>query len=244
MSLKICLAQIKSTIGDVKQNISNHIKWVKIAITNNADLIVFPELSLTGYEPKLAKEVAFFCNDNLLNVFQDLSNLEAITIVIGLPTKMDDDICISMMIFQPFKERKIYSKQLLHIDELPYFIPGKESNIITINNVKIGLAICYESLQKQHIDTAIKQGAELYLVSVAKNENGIKNAMHYFPIVAKQYKIPILMVNNVGINDNFNSFGKTCCWNKKGELIKQLNTTEENYLLCHNKNNKDKTKLI
>ena len=56
--MKICLAQTRSFKGEVQKNIENHLRMVKQAIASQASLIIFPELSLTGYEPELAKELA------------------------------------------------------------------------------------------------------------------------------------------------------------------------------------------
>jgi predicted amidohydrolase len=52
--MKICVAQTKSVKGDVLKNIENHLKFIELALAFSADLIIFPELSLTGYEPELA----------------------------------------------------------------------------------------------------------------------------------------------------------------------------------------------
>lgn len=53
--MKLCSAQIQPIKGDIDRNIQKHIFFINSAIENGADLIFFPELSLTGYEPTLAK---------------------------------------------------------------------------------------------------------------------------------------------------------------------------------------------
>ena len=83
--MKICVAQTKSEIGNIKANIENHLRWITRAVTEKTDLIVFPELSLLGYEPKLAKALATDQNDLRLDVFQEMSNTNKIAIGIGLP---------------------------------------------------------------------------------------------------------------------------------------------------------------
>ena len=55
--MKIALCQIKPKSGDITFNISKHMEFIAKAINANADFICFPELSLTGYEPELAKEL-------------------------------------------------------------------------------------------------------------------------------------------------------------------------------------------
>ena len=56
--MKLCIAQTTAAPGDVAINIANHCRWIERAIEHHADLIIFPELSLTGYEPTLAKTLA------------------------------------------------------------------------------------------------------------------------------------------------------------------------------------------
>ncbi len=53
--MKICVAQTRPVKGDIQGNIENHIKLIDLAVLNGADTIIFPELSITGYEPELAK---------------------------------------------------------------------------------------------------------------------------------------------------------------------------------------------
>lgn len=64
--MKICAAQTRPFKGDIQKNIDTHKKLINLAVSNGADLIFFPELSLTGYEPKLSKELATIQADSRL----------------------------------------------------------------------------------------------------------------------------------------------------------------------------------
>lgn len=229
--MKICVAQLHPKKGDIKINIQKHLKLIDLAVSNEADVIFFPELSITGYEPALAKKLAIHFNDPVLNIFQKISNEKNIVIGVGMPTKNNDDIFISSIIFQPNKKRAFYSKQYLHEDELPYFKNGEKQFYLTIKNKKIALAICYESLLPKHAEHVFNNGADIYLACVAKPQRGIENAYKYFPKLAKQYNSPVLMANCTGFCDDFESVGQSATWNKKGELVKQLNKTEEGILV-------------
>lgn len=112
-----------------------------------------------------------------------------------------------MVIFQPNMTRQTYSKQNLHSDEKPYYIGGSEQIILTIKEKKIALAICYESLQTEHSKNANELGADLYLASVAKSQNGIEKAKAHFPKIANEFSMPVLMSNCIGYCDNFESVG-------------------------------------
>lgn len=229
--MKICAAQIKSKKGNIKFNIENHLKWVEHAVSAKSDAIFFPELSLTGYEPEWARELATNQNDLRLAVFQEFSDAFKIVIGVGLPTPSESGVFISMVIIQPNQPPQTYSKQKLHADEKRFFIEGNEPKILAIKNTKIGLAICYESLQPDHVENVNKLGAELYLASVAKSQNGIEKAYAYFPKMAKHFSMPVMMANSVGFCDNFQSAGQTSVWDENGILIGHLNSQNEGLLI-------------
>lgn len=229
--MKIALAQMQPAKGDISTNISHHCRFISKAIESKADAIFFPELSLTGYEPGLAKELATTINDKRLTVFQSLSDENNIVTGAGLPTTGSNGVYISMIIFQPHAPRRLYSKQHLHDDELPYFIPGAGQVYITIQNKKIALAICYESLLLQHAETVSKEGTDIYLASVAKSANGVAKAYRHYPDIANKYSIPVLMANCVGHCDNFQSAGSSAAWNKKGDVAGKLDEKSEGILI-------------
>jgi len=229
--MKICVAQTRPIKGDILANISNHKTLINLAITNKADIIFFPELSITGYEPELVQNLATDKEDKRLEDFQKMSDSNKITISIGLPTKSDSGILISMIIFQPNKPRQTYSKQHLHSDEFPYFVCGDKQLILTLDNIKIAPAICYESLLTEHSENANKLGTEVYVASVAKAKNGLDKALKHFPDIAKKYSMTVLMSNCVGPCDNFESVGNSAVWNNKGMLIGQLSHKDEGLLI-------------
>lgn len=229
--MKICLAQINSAKGDVDKNIETHIKWVKLAIKNQASLICFPELSLTGYEPTLSKKLASRHDDPRLDVFQELSDQYDILIALGMPVIEAQKIYIGMIIISPKREKQTYTKQILHEDELPYFNAGDKQIIIGIKEAKIAPAICYESMKEEHLKEAKSMGATAYLASVAKNEAGVQSAYNYYPNMAVKYDIPILMSNCVGYCDNFLSTGQSGVWNANGKLLGKLDSDNEGLII-------------
>jgi len=235
--MKIALAQINSITGNIEANIALHRQWIDIAITSKVDLIVFPELSITGYQPTLAKELAINKNDQRFSVFQNYSDLNNITIAIGTPSVTKNGIAISMLIFQPKLPRTLYSKQHLHKDEFPYFTNGSTQLILNIKGIKIAPAICYESLQHKHSDNASKLGADIYITSVAKSKEGVEKAITHYPIIATKHKMTVLMVNSTGYSDNFMNYGNSSAWNIKGNLIGNLDNKNQGMLFYNSENN-------
>lgn len=242
--MNIAIAQIKPLKGDISANIEKHIKFIELAVSLNANAVFFPELSLTAYEPELAKALATHKDDNRFNVFQEISDLKKITIGVGFPLKTESGIQITMIIFQPNKESISYSKQLLHEDELPYFENGKGQKIIEIDNQKIIPAICYESLQIEHAQKASELGGEIYLASVAKSQNGIEKAFVHYPNIAKKYTMPVLMANCIGECDNFVSVGYSAVWTKEGKLAEQLDNKNEGIIIFNTETEKVVKQII
>ncbi len=229
--MKLCAAQTRPVTGDIPANIENHKKLIDVAVAGKADLIIFPELSLTGYEPSLAKKLAVNWEDDRLDVFQEISDARQITIGVGIPIKCGAELRISMIIFSPHQPRRVYSKSHLHPDEEPFFVAGHSSPDLKINDTKIALAICYEISVPQHLETALKSGPQIYFASIAKSAKGIDKACEQLSGIAKKHSLTVLMSNSVGPADNGICAGKTSVWNNKGQLIAQLNDTNEGILV-------------
>lgn len=229
--MKICLAQTKSLKGAIRDNIQNHLQIIEQAIELDSDLIVFPELSITSYEPSLAIRLARTVEDAIFDPFEHLASQHKITIGIGMPIQTVGGVHISMLIFQPSNKRLVYSKQFLHADEEPYFKSGDQQIYLNIKGKKIAIGICYETLQKQHFLNANENGATIYIASVAKSQTGINKANLYFPQIAKEYKTPILMANAVGYCDDFLSAGQSAVWNEKGVLEDKLDNEKQGILI-------------
>ena len=229
--MKICVAQSRPVKGDIQGNIAQHKKLIDLAVANQADTIVFPELSITGYEPELAQELATHVGDPRFDDFQKISDAQQLTIGVGMPIKNETGISIGMILFQPNQARQFYAKKYLHADEEPFFISGQSTVSFIGPKNNIALAICYELSVPEHSANAYKSGAEIYLTSVAKTAEGVEKAAKSLSDIAKNYSMTVFMSNCVGYCDHFESAGKTAIWNKQGALVGQLNDTKEGILI-------------
>ncbi|MCU0341323.1 MAG: carbon-nitrogen hydrolase family protein [Spirosomaceae bacterium] len=229
--MKIAIPQIRPVKGDIETNLQRHADFVRLAVGHGVSLMFFPELSLTGYEPTLAHALATTKYDKRLEILQNLSNEHQIALGVGLPTRSDEGVRISMVIILPNGTRLLYSKQLLHPDELRYFVAGEQLVLLPYRNQFIAPAICYESLVPTHAATAAMAGTAIYFASVAKSVKGVEKAKAHYPIIAQTHKMMVLMANCVGTCDDFVAAGQSAVWNQQGELIGQLNATEEGILI-------------
>jgi len=229
--MKICVTQTRAIKGDIAVNIINHKKFIDLALSHGADTIIFPELSITGYEPELAKELATTPDDRRFDDFQKISDAGQITIGIGVPIQNNTGISISLVFFGPNKPRQTYSKKYLHQDEEPFFVSQESALGLIGKNNNAALAICYEISIPEHAENAFKCGAETYIASVAKSVGGMEKATSRLAEIARQYAMTVLMANCVGYCDNFECGGKTSVWNSQGLLLGQLNDTDEGILI-------------
>jgi len=229
--MKICVAQTRPIKGNIQRNIENHKRIIGLALAKGADTIIFPELSVTGYEPELANELATSPEDDRFDEFQKISDISQVTIGVGVPIKNNMGISITMVLFRPHQPRQTYAKKYLHADEEPYFASGEGSVGFIGEKKNVALAICYEIFIPEHAETAFKNGAEMYIASVAKSVKGMDKAIERLAQIAEEYTITVFMANCVGYCDNFECGGKTSVWNKKGLLQGQLNDTSEGILI-------------
>lgn len=229
--MKIAVAQIESVKGDIQQNIERHKKLITLAIVHGVHTVIFPELSLTGYEPELAEALATTPNDSRLNDFQVISDENQITIGVGLPIRAAKGIQIGLVLFQPNQQRQVYTKKYLHEDELPFFVSGENDQIVIEHQPDIALAICYELSVEAHAQAAFQNGATIYIASVAKSKKGVKKASKRLIELAKKYTMTVLMSNSIGQSSGFYSAGQSAIWNNQGVLLEQFNETEQGILI-------------
>jgi predicted amidohydrolase len=229
--MRICAAQLAAVRGDIAANVGRHVAFVELAASQGADLILFPELSLTGYEPTLAGELATDATDPRLEVLQALADARGIIVGAGLPTRSRSGPQISLIVFRPHEGRLSYSKQQLHADELSWFSSGDEQLVIDAGGHRLAPAICFESLQPEHAAAVADLGADTYLASVAKPHRSVVVAHQHYPAMARRHSMIVLMANSVGPCDDFVAAGRSATWTERGQLAAELSEHDEGIVL-------------
>jgi len=242
--MKICAAQILPIKGDIRSNIVNHTALIRQAVHHGAEMIMFPELSLTGYEPTLARDLAIHKGDARLDDFQTLSDVNGISIGAGAPTIHDEGIRISLFLFRPNAPRYVYSKTYLHRDEEPFFVRGRSSPHVRVKQCNVGLAICYETSAAEHLDSVMKSPPAIYVASVAKFVNGFDKALARLSGIARDGSMPVVMSNCVGISDGKPCAGMTSILNRDGSLIGQLNDSDQGLLTFDTETNEIAERIL
>lgn len=228
--MKLALIQFRSTTGNLADNTTRHRQWIRRAKEAGAQFVVFPELSLTAYEPELADKLAAAPDDQMWGVWQEFCEETQVSFALGMPIRRATGIEIGLVVFQPDQKYQIYSKQYLHADEEPYFIPGQGWDGCW-QEVGIAFAICYELSVPAHAERAHQCEAGIYLASVAKFEDGIAPSYERLSTIAKQYQMTALMVNAIGEADGGLCVGQSAVWDKRGHCIAKIDEQKEGLLL-------------
>lgn len=229
--MKICVAQTRPIAGDIAANTDRHVQLIHEAISLKADLIVFPELSIMGYEPTLAKDLAVERDDRRFDIFQSVSETHRISIGVGVPIQSPAGIRISLMLFQPGQPRQLYAKRHLHADEEPFFVPGPPQLGLMGPDNQVALAICYELSVPEHAARAAQNGATIYLTSVAKSVDGVAKARERLRAIAREQAMTVLMANCLGMADGMDCPGLSAVWDSNGALLGQLDDVHEGILV-------------
>ncbi|MDX6183385.1 carbon-nitrogen hydrolase family protein [Flavobacterium sp. Fl-77] len=241
----LAAAQTQPKRGDIEANLVDHYRLIKLAAEKGAHLIVFPEMSITGYERENATKLAFAKNDSRLDHLRKLSVEHNIIIVVGAPIQINEQLFISEFIIAPDHSIKIYTKQFLHQGEDEFFQPSLDHNpMILIDDQKISFAICADIDNPLHPENAGKKDTSIYIASIFFSPSGVPNAYRDLQNYAQKYKMNILMSNFSGASWGHPSGGKSAFWNNKGELVAQMNDSDSGLLLVENQNDHWTSQII
>ena len=228
----LAAAQTKPKRGNIASNLLNHYQLIELAAQNGAQLIAFPEMSITGYERENAMELAFAEDDYRIDHLKDLATDNNIVIIAGAPILIENQLFIGEFIIAPNDSVSVYTKQFLHEGEDEFFQSSFDNNpIVTIENQNIAFAICADIDNPKHPENASKNNADIYIASIFFSPNGIPNAYRDLQNYAEKHQRNVLMANFSGESWGSPSAGQSAFWNTKGELVGQMNDSDSGLLI-------------
>src|SRR3989304_5899137 len=146
INLRIAMAQINTTVGDIDGNAKKIIEYIEKAEGLKAAIVVFPELSVTGYPPEDLLLKADFIRGNKESLKKIPKKTKNITAIVGFADKRDSDVYNAAGILNNEKIKGVYYKIYLPnygvFDEKRYFQHGNECPVFVINGVVRGINIC------------------------------------------------------------------------------------------------------
>jgi NAD+ synthase (glutamine-hydrolysing) len=233
---KILLTQLNFATGDMQANAAKIIAVIEKAQQHTADIIVFPELALTGYTPEdLLLRPDF--QTAILNALQKIQTCcKSIYCILGTPRFQDGKIYNSAVVLHDGKQLAHYDKQDLPnyavFDEPRYFTPGTQPLVITIKKRKFGIIICEDLWSAKASQDAKAAGAEFMLCLNASPFHYDKVQKRHDVVAERQTEtgLPIFYVNLVGGQDEFVFDGGSFVVNAQGEHVAQAKFFEEDLL--------------
>jgi len=233
-TLKIIAAQINTTVGDIYNNTKKIIANAHIARdAQNADIIVFPEMALTGYPPEdllLRPELYVRIQKALCVLKKEIRN---IYVCIGYPNKVGKKNFNSACIIYNNKIITTYNKQELPnygvFDEKRYFIPGDKISVVKIKNIKIALSIC-EDLWLPKVMAQAKKAKTQLMLSINASPFDLSKPFSREKVMssrAKEGKMPLIYVNCIGGQDELVFDGTSMVFNAKGAITHRAQSFTE-----------------
>ncbi len=260
--MRIVLAQINTTVGDLNGNTDKIIHFMEKARSDGADLVIFPELAITGYPPKdlLLKE-SFVKENKDVYLKKIIENSKEIALVVGFvdynTQKKGKDGTIAKYNAAAIInnqnllgiEHKTYLPTYDVFDETRYFSPAEKSDIFVINNKKIAVQICedlWDANYGKDLTSNLKAlGAELIInISASPFHYGKrKEREKLIKSKARKNKIPIIYTNLVGGQDDLIFDGESMVFDEGGRLSIQAKKFEEDYVIFDTEDNQPKAEV-
>ena len=219
--LTIAAAQSISIAGDLAANLAWHQRFMQAAVEQGVQLLVFPELSLTGYERGLAAELAVVPEDTVLQPLRGFAQEIGVTTVVGMPIRLSENspVLIGALVLGADGSLGVYSKQHLHPGEEVAFSPGTGGSTLTLGDDTVALAVCADFSHASHAAAAAQQGASLYAAGVLITENGYAPDTALLQGYAVTHSMVVLMANHGGATGGWESAGRSAIWASDGSLI-------------------------
>jgi predicted amidohydrolase len=228
MSLIIAAAQSTSVPGDISRNVAHHVRIGTMAAERGAQLLVFPELSLTGYELAIARPKAVRPDSSDLDPLRHLAAHAHMTVVVGAPMLNDkDELHIAAFAIRPDGTVLTYTKQHVHQSEEEVFTSGPGGPALLVEDATVALAICADATYPQHAASAAARGANVYAVGVMITEGGYARKAALLRNYALEHRMAVLMANYSGATGGEVSAGKSALWSEDGQLVAATTGTEE-----------------
>jgi NAD+ synthase (glutamine-hydrolysing) len=236
--LRVALAQVDPTVGDIRGNARLIAENIARAREQGAGLVVFPELTLSGYPPEdLLLKTGFL--DAAAAALEELAaKTHGIAAVVGFPERAED-VYNSAAVLADGEVAAVYRKMYLPnygvFDEQRYFQAGSEAAIVELNGVPVGLTICEDIWEPgPPAMTEALGGAQVILnLSASPYRAGYGRARERMLVQrAIDYLAAIVFVNTVGGQDELVFDGHSLAIDQDGGIVARCPQFEESLVLC------------
>jgi NAD+ synthase/NAD+ synthase (glutamine-hydrolysing) len=246
--VKIALAQINPTIGDFENNAAKIIEFSRRARNGGAELAVFSELCVCGYPPRDLVEKRSFVEANCQTAQKIAQSTRGIAVIVGLVTPAQAETGKSVMnsaaLLRDGRLEFLQSKMLLPtydvFDEARNFAPARQQEVLPLADRKLALTICEDAWNDKHfwdrrlygvdpVEMLMSAGGNLLInISASPFHIGKREfRARMLAAIAREYQTPLIMVNQVGGNDQLVFDGSSLAVGPDGAVIAKAKSFEE-----------------
>jgi len=243
--LTVGLAQIDPALGDRDRNLERHREWVRQATAAGANLLVFPELSLTGYFLKdLVPDSAIRLDDPIMRELGALST--DLDIVVGAVVEEPDHRYFNASLYFSRGElvhlhRKVYLPTYGMFDEQRYFAPGDRFRSFRTGFGRAGILVCEDIWHLSSAYILSLEGVDMIICPSSSPGRGITTderlgTAESYNLVCRTYAQFLttffLYCNRVGFEDGANFWGGSMVIGPNGDIIAQQEDADEALVLA------------
>lgn len=231
----IAVAQTCPTKGDVVANLEEHVRLAQLAVEEGAQIVLFPELSLTGYELALANELAFSEDDPRFSPLRTVAASGPSTLIVGGPVRVAQRLHIGAFIISPDQTITLYTKHHLGAfststscdgkvppAEQTVFQPGDHNPLLEYGGNTAAVAVCSDVAQSSHPKRAAERGARTYLACMFLIPSDFEREAAKLRSYAVQHSLAVAMANFGSSSGGLTSGGRSTIWSDRGERLAQL----------------------
>ncbi len=244
MTLRLALAQSDAVLGDLAANHQAHLRWIERAQRSQADLLVFPELSLTGYLLQdIVPDVARARDDA---VFAELARAAGdMSVIVGaIEEGRGHGQYIASLLLEDgvtkHVHRKLYLASYGVFDEARFVGAGRNVRCAASKHGRLGMLVCEDAWHPSAVSLALLQGADLVVVQVASPVRDLRrgdlprNAEIWLDTLrtyARLFGTHIVFCNRVGSEDGLVFWGHSCVLGPDGDTLAQASLFDEELLV-------------
>jgi NAD+ synthase (glutamine-hydrolysing) len=258
--MKIGMAQINTTVGDICGNRDHVIHALGKARDVGADIAVFPELCLTGYPPRDLLGLHGFVEANIRAVEEIAAHSGSMGVIVGFvdrnPKKEGRDFCNAAAFLAEGKIQAVIHKTLLPtydvFDEDRYFESAKSVRTVHFRGQTLGISICEDAWNSEDfwsrslystdpIRDLVEHGANL-LINISASPYEMGKPRLRFQMLSdhvQKHRMPLVYVNLVGGNDDLLFDGNSLALGKNGNVIAQGRSFAEDFLIVDTESAED-----
>lgn len=222
-ALRLAAAQSISLPCDVRANVATHVRFATAAHDAGADIVVFPELSLSGYELEHLADCIVDPASDVVDPLRRVAREASLTIVAGAPLAPVATArrpAIGAIAFLPDGGVTLYRKQHLHGVESDFADAGeRRCDLHRLGDERYALAICADITHPEHAEAAAGVGASLYLAGALITDGGYGEDAAHVRDRAARLSLGVLLANYGGPSGPYTSAGRSAFWAPGGELV-------------------------